>query len=83
MQYKHKLEYNIKKLKLENKAMQVKIQKTPNLDIQNKKEIDSNEENRRQVESLKVEKTKIRDNLEQYKETVTALKEKKHKFVRI
>ena len=63
IQYEHKLEDSIKKLKLENKALQDKIQKTPNLENQNKKEIDSNEENRRQIESLKVE-TKTKDNLE-------------------
>ena len=50
--------------------------KTLNLDNQDKKEIDSNEENRRQIEALKVENTKINNNLEQHKETVTALKEK-------
>ena len=47
IQYEHKLEDSIKRLKLENKTLQDKIQKTPNLDNQNKKEIDSNEENRR------------------------------------
>ena len=47
IQYEHKLEDSIKKLKLENKALQDKIQKTPNLDNQNKKKINSNEENRR------------------------------------
>ena len=47
IQYEHKLEDSIKRLKLENKALQDNIQKTPNLDNQNKKEIDSNEENRR------------------------------------
>ena len=76
IQYEHTLEDNVKKLKLENKALQDKIQKTPNLDNQNKKEIDSNEENRRQIEALKVENTKIKDNLEQHKEIVLALKQK-------
>ena len=47
IQYEHKLEDSIKRLKLENKTLQDNIQKTPNLDNQNKKEIDSNEENRR------------------------------------
>ena len=60
IQYEQKLEDNIKKLKLENKALQDKIQKTPNLENQNKKEIDSNEENRRQIESLKVETQKLK-----------------------
>ena len=50
--------------------------KTPNIDNQNKKEPHSNEENRSQVEALKVENTKITDNLEQPKEIVKALKEK-------
>ena len=76
IQYEHKLEDNIKKLKLENKTLQNKIMKTLNLDNQGKKEIDSNEENRRQIEALKVENTKIKDNLEQHKQIVTALKEK-------
>ena len=76
IQYEHKLEDNIKKLKLENKALQDTIQKTPNLDNQNRKGIDSNEENRRQIEALKVENTKIKDNLEQHKEIVLAIKEK-------
>ena len=53
IQYEHRLEDNIKKLKLENKALQDKIQKTPNLHNQNKKDIDSNEENRRKIETLK------------------------------
>ena len=56
--------------------MQNKIQNTPKLDNQNKVAIDSNEEKRRQIESLKVENTRIKDNLEQHKEIVTALKEK-------
>ena len=63
IQYEHKLEDNIKQLKLENKALQDKIQKTSNLDNQNKKEIGSSGENRRQIESLKVENTKIKENL--------------------
>ena len=54
--------------------MQDAIQKTPNLDNQNKKEIDINEENRRQIEALKVENTKIKDNLEQDKQIVSELK---------
>ena len=58
IQCEHKLEDNIKKLKSENKALQDKIQKTPNLDNQNKKEIDSNQESRRQIEALKVKNTK-------------------------
>ena len=54
--------------------MQDEIQKTPNLDNQNKKEIDISEENRRQIEALKVENTKIKDNLEQDKQIVSELK---------
>ena len=37
IQYEHKLEDHIKKLKLENKALQEKIQKTPNLDNKTRK----------------------------------------------
>ena len=80
IQYEHKLEDNIKKLKLENKALQDKIQETRKVDNQNKVAIDSNEENRRQIESLKVKNTRIKDNLEQHKEIVTALKEKSKNF---
>ena len=67
IQYEHRLEDSIKKLKLENKALQDKIKKTPNLHNQNKKDIDSNEENRRKIETLKVENTKIKENLDQHK----------------
>ena len=76
IQYEHKLEEE--KLKLENKALQDKIQKAPSLGNQNKKEIESNEENRRQIKALKVENTKIKDILKQHKEIVSALREKKN-----
>ena len=62
IQYEPKLEDNFKKLKLENETFQHKFQKTPNLDNQNKKQIESNKKNRRQIVALKVENK----NLEQY-----------------
>ena len=57
------------------------IQKTTNLDNQNKREIESNEKNKTQIKLLKVENTNIKDNLEQHKEKATALKEKNKKLI--
>ena len=41
-------------------TMSVLIQKTPNLDNRNKEEMDSNKENRREIEALKVAGSKGR-----------------------